>query len=563
MTLQFELPIYYTKEKQLLENNIIEDLELLETNQDDETRDSLLKLVFNPKTELGKNLLKKQVEYFTTNKEYLKETQHIISKWNSKEEKTSTKDEFLKLWKDIKNDEHFIDRYYYVDINYFKFLNKSSLFLQLLSIYNLMSPVLTLLIPVFLLIVPFFMLKFMGIKIDVTNYFSILKKVFSKHALGNIFNLTGNIPIEKKVYALVSIGFYIFSIYQNVLICYRFFNNFQKIHNNLFMLHNYLKLTIHNCETIETMVKNKNTYHLFLQGILENKSKYNELYEKVKKIKQLSWKNVTSKTCEIGYVMKLYYDLHTDEEIKNLIEFSFGLNGYKEHMDSLGELYKNKQLNKSKFGKKMNVVETFNPYLINDNPIKNDIKLDKNIIITGPNASGKTTLLKTVLINQIFSQCFGCGFFKKATIPIYDSIHCYLNIPDTSGRDSLFQAEAKRCKQIIDSLEDNKKHFCIFDELFSGTNPTEACASSYGFIKYLNTQKIDFLLTTHLVDLCKELKNDVKHCNMKVNQINNFEFDFTYKVEKGISTIKGGLKVLNDLRFPEQIIKNSCNYLKI
>ena len=63
--------------------------------------------------------------------------------------------------------------------------------------------------------------------------------------------------------------------------------------------------------------------------------------------------------------------------------------------------------------------------------------------------------------------------------------------------------------------------------------------------------------------MCKELKNDVKHCNMKVNQINNFEFDFTYKVEKGISTIKGGLKVLNDLRFPEQIIKNSCNYLKI
>ena len=180
MTLQFELPIYYTKEKQLLENNIIEDLELLETNQDDETRDSLLKLIFNPKTELGKNLLKKQVEYFTTNKEYLKETQHIISKWNSKEEKTSTKDEFLKLWKDIKNDEHFIDRYYYVDINYFKFLNKSSLFLQLLSIYNLMSPVLTLLIPVFLLIVPFFMLKFMGIKIDVTNYFSILKKSFFK-----------------------------------------------------------------------------------------------------------------------------------------------------------------------------------------------------------------------------------------------------------------------------------------------------------------------------------------------------------------------------------------------
>ena len=562
MSLQFQLPIYYTKEKQLLEGNIKEDLELLETNEDNENRDCLLELIFNPKTELGKNLLKKQIEYFTTNKEYLKDTQNIISKWNFNEEKTSIKNNFFQLWNEIKNDKNFIDRYYYVDIDYFKFLNKSSFFLQLLSIYNLMSPVLTLLIPIFLLIVPFFMLKFMGLKIDVTSYFTVLKKVFSSHALGNLLNLTGDIPIEKKIYALVSIGFYIFSIYQNVLICYRFFNNFQKIHNNLFLLHNYLTLTIHNCEIIEESTKNKKSYQLFLLDVLQYKTKFIELSENVKKIKELNWKNITSKTCEIGYVMKLYYNLHTDEEIKNLLEFSFGLNGYKEHMDSLSDLYKNKLINKCKFGKKMNIKDAFNPYLINNNPVKNDIELEKNMIITGPNASGKTTLLKTVLINQIFSQCFGCGFFKKATIPIYNSIHCYLNIPDTSGRDSLFQAEAKRCKQIIDSLQDNNKHFCIFDELFSGTNPTEACASSYGFIKYLNTKKIDFLLTTHLVDLCQKLENNVKQCHMKVKQINSFEFDFTYKIESGISTIKGGLKVLNDLCFPDEIIKKSSFYLE-
>ena len=35
---------------------------------------------------------------------------------------------------------------------------------------------------------------------------------------------------------------------------------------------------------------------------------------------------------------------------------------------------------------------------------------------------------------------------------MYDKIHCYLNIPDTSNRDSLFQAEARRCKEIIDAL---------------------------------------------------------------------------------------------------------------
>ena len=188
--------------------------------------------------------------------------------------------------------------------------------------------------------------------------------------------------------------------------------------------------------------------------------------------------------------------------------------------------------------------------------------MNKNIIITGPNASGKTTILKTILFNQIFSQSIGYGFYSKATIPLYHNIHCYLNIPDTSGRDSLFQAEARRCKEIIDSLEDKQKHFCIFDELFSGTNPHEASSSSYGFIKYLNnTHNIDYALTTHLTDICHKLDSEVINSNMNVKQIDDFNFDYTYNMVDGISSIKGGLKVLSDLQYPKVILTDSVKYM--
>ena len=135
--------------------------------------------------------------------------------------------------------------------------------------------------------------------------------------------------------------------------------------------------------------------------------------------------------------------------------------------------------------------------MINNKPVKNNVSLRKNIIITGPNAAGKTTILKATLFNTILSQQIGCGFYSNAEIYPYHYIHCYLNIPDTSGRDSLFQAEARRCKDILDvivSSNKNERHFCIFDELFSGTNPYEAVGSAYSYLKFLSTSQNPYQL---------------------------------------------------------------------
>ena len=106
---------------------------------------------------------------------------------------------------------------------------------------------------------------------------------------------------------------------------------------------------------------------------------------------------------------------------------------------------------------------------LKDSAIKNDINCNINNILTGPNAAGKTTLVKSVIINVILSQQFGCGFYDSCKLKPYDQIHSYINIPDTSGRDSLFQAEAGRCKHILSSISNNPDDnvLCVFDELFS------------------------------------------------------------------------------------------------
>jgi DNA mismatch repair ATPase MutS len=167
------------------------------------------------------------------------------------------------------------------------------------------------------------------------------------------------------------------------------------------------------------------------------------------------------------------------------------------------------------------------------------------------------------LINIICSQQFGCGFYDLAIIKPYDHIHCYLNIPDTSGRDSLFQAEARRCKEIIDIIDKDMKHkethFCAFDELYSGTNPEEATISAIAFMKYIiKNENVNSILTTHFIDVCKKLDNDklIKNYHMVTNKVNN-KLEYLYKMKTGISHVKGGINVLYDMNYPDEIIKNT------
>jgi len=193
--------------------------------------------------------------------------------------------------------------------------------------------------------------------------------------------------------------------------------------------------------------------------------------------------------------------------------------------------------------------------------VANDVSLDKQLVITGPNAAGKTTVIKTTLFNLILSQQIGYGFYDHAEINPYDFLHCYLNIPDTSGRDSLFQAESRRCMEILRCIIDNptKRHFCIFDELYSGTNPYEAVAAAYGYIDYISKNpNVDLILTTHYIELCELLDkhnaDGITNLHMSVSPLTG---EYLYKIADGISTIKGGLKVLRDLDYPIEIVESA------
>ena len=589
----FKLPIFYVDKKTELKDNIITDLELIKTIDTDASCVPILYNTFQPTNCLAKKTLEQIPNYYSYDVKFLNDTQHLLKSYTSclSKQPESTEfakpdfDEIVKLWDEIKLDTGFREKYNYMDWSYFLHLNESQLFLQLMSFYNMTSPIISLFVPIFILIVPFFIIKARGLSVTIKEYVEILKVLAGNHAIGKLFTQFHKVKLDQKLYMLISAGFYLFSIYQNILTCIRFHCNIKKIHTYLNKFKEYLQYTLANMENLELLTSKlkNNTYSGFIEEMKKHKSILEDYKNSLEKTSdfQISFR----KLAEIGTVLKHFYQLNYNETYNTSFLYSFGFNGYIDNLEGLIDNINKENLHFADFtttntttttakskskskSKNTNILKkSYYAALINKNPVKNDVKLDKAMIITGPNASGKTTVLKSALINVILSQQFGCGFYDEASLKPYKFIHCYLNIPDTSGRDSLFQAEARRCKEIIDTIKDNNggeddSHFCVFDEIYSGTNPEEAVISALAFMQYLvKIENVQCIMTTHFIKVCKKLNKNkrVKNYHMHVDLTNKNDFSYTYKMKEGISEIHGGIKVLNDMNYPTEIINNTRN----
>jgi hypothetical protein len=567
----FKMPIFYNNKKVQLKENVIKDLELVETV--DLSSNSIMSCFFNSSNSnvFANKIGKQACLHYTTDVDFLKDNQTLLQEYKKIENKYTYTDKDYKtiidVWSEIKGDTGFKEKYQYVDWSMFEFLNTSEHFLQIMSLYNMISPVISFFIPIIILIIPFFVIRLKGLTLTVEEYIDVLKLVAENHALGKLFTKFNEVSINEKIYFVASAMFYLFSIYQNVLVCIRFNSNMIKIHNHLRDVHLYLDFTIASMDNYLVYSSHLTTQKEFNDIVHDKKQTLIEFKNKLAIVSEYKFTNFT-KVFEIGHILKTFYELYDNKVYNDAFMYSFGFNGYIDLLEGLIVNIEEKKVNFCEFiseNKKTIFKNNYYACLKDANPVKNTVKLSKNLIITGPNASGKTTILKSTLINIIFSQHFGCGFYDSAKINPFHHIHCYLNIPDTSGRDSLFQAEARRCKEILDIVDKNKNdnHFCVFDEIYSGTNPDEAIVSAVSFMEYLIKNKnVSCLLTTHFIKVCKKLKKNKTILNLYMDATkNNNKIHYTYSMKEGISNVKGGINVLCDMNYPKEIIDNTIKNL--
>ena len=138
------------------------------------------------------------------------------------------------------------------------------------------------------------------------------------------------------------------------------------------------------------------------------------------------------------------------------------------------------------------------------NPVVNSIVIrDKLALITGPNMSGKSTLLKAIGLCVTLAHLGLAVPAENCELAFFDVIAVAINLNDDilSGY-SHFMTEIINLKNILQEARKSKRCFAIFDELFRGTNPEDALAISHKTIAGVTQIRHScFFISTHLYQL--------------------------------------------------------------
>jgi tRNA A37 threonylcarbamoyladenosine biosynthesis protein TsaE len=415
-------------------------------------------------------------------------------------------------------------------INYINYIE------QILDLYHLYKiyfiPMTSILYPLSTFVAPYLYIKnYLKMNITITSYIEIFYNI-----LKFLFKTTGNFKsdITKFVSIFLYVGIYLYNMYQTYEIALF-------LHNTKYKLHSKMQGLVHFVRHSQNIMKN------LPSNIIAPYFNIKETYQRI----------------SINNSMTDIYRIWKDDNIKNDISSLLKTIYAIDVIDTINKLLLSGEWSKVAYSNETLLWDAKNPILKSDQ-ISNPINLNKNIIVTGPNAGGKTTYVKTILANVILGQTIGITYSLRSQIILYDTINSFMRVSDILGTRSYFEAEAEYCLNMINKAvsisAQNKRGLFLMDEPMHSTPPTEGMATAYAVIEYLSKLNgISLIITTHFHKLVKlEELYPEKFINLSVDAIpHNNRYIFPYKIKRGYSYLCIAIELLDIKEFPSIIIDNA------
>ena len=197
--------------------------------------------------------------------------------------------------------------------------------------------------------------------------------------------------------------------------------------------------------------------------------------------------------------------------------------------------------------------------LLND-PVKNDIEVKKGVLLTGSNASGKSTFLRAVAINAILAQTIHTCMAKSYRGGMFYIFSSMSLQDDLESGDSYYMVEVKSIRRILDKVreaEKDEKHvLCFVDEVLRGTNTVERIAASTQILKALAGNQAICFAATHDLELTKLLDGIYDNYHFE-EEIADEDIFFPYRLQKGPAVSRNAIALLKVLGYDETLVKDA------
>jgi DNA mismatch repair protein MutS len=200
--------------------------------------------------------------------------------------------------------------------------------------------------------------------------------------------------------------------------------------------------------------------------------------------------------------------------------------------------------------------------------VPNDLLLDTDdqqiIILTGPNMSGKSALLRQTALIVLMAQ-MGCFVpAKEAKIGMVDKIFTRVGASDNiSLGESTFMVEMNETASILNNLSD--RSLVLLDEIGRGTSTYDGISIAWAMVEYLHENKLraKTMFATHYHEL-NEMENSfsrVKNYNISIKELNN-KVIFLRKLKRGGSEHSFGIHVARMAGMPRSVVSRADEILK-
>lgn len=553
---------------------------------------SIFDAIDNTETFIGSIYLEKVLDNPTTDLEELKERQRICKALLSEKKNYNeicdtlvkiNKYEKALLWglKEKSNEEERILSTIFFKHRLLKHLNLNETFMTFYNYFKIIfAPFYGILSPVIFIILPFIYLKyFTGLDINFDEYWRIFRTTL--FGGGGSFPNTNEIlrglrtartpqqvnqtlrsatmrsnrrNLSKMFQSFLTLIFYIQNVLNAVEVSKRTHETINAIHSKLNDISEFYSLTYKLDELTHNYFK-KSPFEQFLPQLA------NPLF-----------KSQPSIFSNKGLILGTYLGISKDNTLTKLLNYV----GEVDYFVSCCKL-----VNKSGKGKycftefikaeepQIQCQNIWHPLITDEKVVTNDITLGepRNMIITGPNAGGKSTFIKSITLSLILSQTLGISLGTNMKMTPFKLINTYLNIPDISGKESLFEAEMNRAREHIDKLEKmDKKDFSFFimDEIFSSTNPEEGISGGFAVCERLGELKNSInIITTHFNYLTNLTETgNYKAYKIPIARNDSGDIVYNYKLEPGVSDQFIALELLKTKGFDKNIVARAQEVCK-